>query len=71
MGFIYVMEYLLGLVFFGIGYWLLDGIKIELESVSSNTDVFTLANYLWTGAIIIYLIFGGIWVSRRYTEKGG
>jgi len=69
LSFLYVMEYIGGLVLFGLGYWLLDGIKIELESTSSVTDVFTLANYVWTGIIVIYIIFGGIWLARRYNEK--
>lgn len=70
MSFVYVMEYLMGLGLFGLGYWLMDGIKIELESVSEATDIFTLANYVWTGIIILYVIFGGIWVARRYSERG-
>ena len=69
MSMLHVIEYLAGLALFGIGYWFLDGIKIELESVSSSTDVFTLANYLWTGIIIVYVVFGGIWVARQYSEE--
>lgn len=69
MGLVYVMEYLMGLAFFGLGYWLLDGIQVELQTVSETGNVYDLALYVWIGIIIIYLIFGGIWVVRKYSEK--
>ena len=69
MSAIHVLEYVGGLVFFGITYWLLDGIQVELQSVSSSGNVYDLYLYFWVGAIIIYIIFGGIWVARKYNEK--
>ena len=69
MSFVHVFEYLGGLAMFGFLYWLLDGIKESLETaVSPSGDVYDLYTYVWTGAIIIYLIFGGIWLARTYAE---
>ena len=68
MSFIPVIEYLAGFTFFGFVYWLLDGIQEELQGVSETGNVYDLALYVWIGIIILYLIFGGIWVARQYTE---
>ena len=68
MSFIPVFEYLGGFAFFGFIYWLLDGIKVELQTVSETGNVYDLASYVWIGITLLYLIFGGIWVVRQYTE---
>lgn len=69
MSFLPVVEYLAGLAFFGVGYWLLDGILDEISPVSTTGNVYELGLYVWIGIIFIYLIFGGIWVVRKYTQK--
>lgn len=66
-----VLEYFAGLGLMGLGYWLFDGIKTEIQTASAVTDVYTLANYAWAGMLLIYLLFGGIWLIRRYAEKNG
>jgi len=63
-----VIEYLGGLCFFGLIYWLLDGIRVEIQTVSETGNVYDLAIWVWAGIVILYLIFGGIWVVRKYTE---
>jgi len=57
---VYVFEYLAGLFFFGIMYWILNGILPAFADMSSTGYVFDLAGYIWKGAVLIYLIFG-IW----------
>ena len=69
MGLLPVLEYLGGIIVFGLGYWLLDGIQEEFHRVSETGDLYDLALYIWVGITLIYLIFGGIWVVRKYTEK--
>jgi len=69
MGMLPVIEYIGGIIFFGLGYWLLDGIQVELQGVSETGNIYDLAQYIWIGITILYLIFGGIWVVRKYTEK--
>jgi len=39
----------------------MDGILPEFSSVAVHDDVYTLAWYLWHGAIVVYLIFGAFW----------
>lgn len=57
---VYVFEYLAGLFFFGLFYWILNGILPEFRFMSMTGSVFDLANYLWKAIVVIYLIFG-IW----------
>ena len=56
----YVIEYLAGLFFFGLVYWMLNGILPAFAVMSVKGDVYNLANYIWGAAVIIYMIFG-IW----------
>lgn len=54
-------DYIIGLFVFGFFYWIMDGILPEFSSVAVHDDVYTLAWYLWHGAIVVYLIFGAFW----------
>ena len=71
MSFIPVGRYLVGLAFFGFIYWLLDGILDVFidEGVHVTGMTFDLMHALWTGSLLVYLIFGGWWVIRTYNEK--
>ena len=68
MSAIHVLEYIIGLAVFGFAYWIMDGIVQELKHVSLTTPPYNLIMYLWTGIIVIYLIFGAIWLARTYSE---
>ena len=69
--FIPVMMYLTGLAVFGFIYWLLDGIeKIFVGTGLAVTgDTYDILMYLWLGIIVVYVLFGGIWVIRSYNER--
>jgi len=69
MSFLPIVEYLGGLAFFGMAYWLLDGIKTEIQGVSETGNLYDLALYVWIGIVIVYLIFGGVWVVRKYSHR--
>ena len=69
MSFIPAAKYLIGLGVFGIGYWLLNGIKDPIENVSESGNVFNLLSYLWAGVALIYIIGGIIWLLRSYSES--
>ena len=78
MSFTNVILYLIGLVVFGFVYWLLDGIAdIFIAMNIANTTDFTsyeLVKYIWAGVVVVYLIFGGVWLIRsfqRQTYAGG
>lgn len=70
MSFIPVLEYLGGLGFFGFIYWLMNGILniMKAAGVSITGNVYLFLGMIWTAIIFIYLIFGGIWLVRKYTE---
>jgi len=70
MSFIPVLEYLTGLGFFGFIYWLMNGILNIMKNagVSITGDVYFFLSMLWMAIIFIYLLFGGIWLVRKYTE---
>jgi len=66
-----VLAYVIGIgVFSGVS-WFLNGIKdLFVEtSMYENNAVFTLFQYVWTGAFVIFLIGGGIYLIRQYSEK--
>jgi len=63
------MEYLFGLAVFGFVYWLLDGIRKDIQTISTTGDVLNLMLYFWGGLLVVYLIFGGWWLIRMYHER--
>lgn len=71
MSFIPAMQYLAGLPVFGFIYWILDNIVTELDAtgVGLTGDTYTFLLFLWTAILIVYLIFGGWWVVRKYNEQ--
>ena len=72
MSFVPVIEYIAGLVVFGFIYWLLDGILNIFKGLgvedSTTYSVYPLLTYIWFGLVVVYLVFGGIWLVRRYNE---
>lgn len=71
MSFIPVMGYLMGLGVFGFTYWLMDGILDDFISVGVHEtgNVWSFLQYGWWGLLVVYLIFGGIWVIKKYNEN--
>ena len=73
MSFLPVMEYLAGLAVFGFVYWIIDDILSEILNVGYplmvSGQVYNLYSYLWVGIILLYLIFGGWWLVRKFNEK--
>lgn len=64
------LMYLLGFGVFGFMYWLLDGV-LELiidASVHQTGDAYTYLTFMWLGTLVVYMIFGGIWMIRKYNE---
>ena len=74
MSFTHVVMYLIGLVVFGFLYWLLNGITDIMKSMSiHNATDFTsyeLVMFIWGGVVVVYLIFGGVWMIRSYQRAG-
>jgi hypothetical protein len=73
MSFVPVLLYSIGLAVFGFVYWLMDNIlRIFIGMNIADTTTFNcydLLIYLWTGIIVIYVIFGGLWLVRTYNER--
>ena len=64
-----VVAYLGGIGVFGFVYWLLDGIRPYFMSLSVQGDTYLFLCMVWGGSIIVYLLFGGLWMVRKYNEK--
>ena len=62
------IAYLIGLGFFGFMYWIFDGIQELFRGLSKTGNVYDIMLYAWTGIILVYIIFGGWWVVRKYNE---
>ena len=71
MSFVPVMGYLMGLGVFGFTYWLMDGILDDFIAVGVHEtgNIWDFLQYGWVGLLIIYIIFGGIWVIKKYNEN--
>lgn len=71
MSFIPVLEYLAGLTVFGFVYWLMDGIMDNLRAsgIGEGGSVYDLLFFLWAGILVVYMIFGGWWLVRKYNER--
>ena len=68
MSFLPVLEYLGGLCLFGFVYWLVDGIMLELSIMTRTGDTYDFLMFIWVGIIVFYLLIGGVWLVRKYTE---
>ena len=71
--FIPVVLYILGLILFGFLTWLLDGILSIFKglNIANTTDFgsYDILIYIWYAVVVVYLIFGGIWLLRTYNER--
>ena len=62
---LYAFEYMLGIPFFGISYWVLNGLLIDLRVMSVTDTVYQYANLIWAGAVVVYMIFGIFYFIRQ------
>lgn len=65
------MWYIFGIPIVGFTAYIMQGIitNIITAGVHETGIVYQFLNYLWPGALILYLIFAGIWVVRKYNEE--
>ena len=62
------LDYIFALGVVGFLIWLLHGIVIQFQGVSETGNVYTLANYIWYGTPVIFLIMGTFWFMRKLKE---
>ena len=41
---------------------------VEFRDVSQTGDLYNLAGWLWTGSLVLYLVFGIFWLPRKIKE---
>ena len=68
-----VLMYFIGLVVFGFIYWLLDGILTIFKGTNvqdiTSFNSWDIMIYVWAGIVIVYLVFGGIWLIRSFSQS--
>ena len=62
------LDYFLGLGLFGGLYWFLNGILIDVKVYTYDSELLRLANYIWVGSLVLYLILGAFWLPRVLKE---
>jgi len=62
------LSYFFGIPVFGFFWWLLNGMLVEFRDVSQTGDLYNLAGWLWTGSLVLYLVFGIFWLPRKIKE---
>ena len=70
MSFIPVLQYIGGAAVLGFIGWVLDGILEDFIAIGIHEtgDAWNILMYLWTAVFIIYMVFGGWWMVRKYNE---
>ena len=61
-------DYIFGLGVFGFMYWLLNGILVEIQPVSESGSLYDFTIWLWGGSLVLYLVFGALWLPRKLKE---
>lgn len=71
MSFVPVLQYGIGLAFFGFIYWLMNGILETIQDIGIHKDsgVYDFLIYLWMFILLIYVLGGGWWLIRKYDER--
>lgn len=71
MSFIPVLAYGLGLGVFGFTYWLMDGILDYFRElgIHESGTIYDFLIFAWMAAVVIYVVFGGWWLIRKYNEE--
>lgn len=71
MSFIPALEYVIGIPVVGFVAYLMNGIIMDIADtgVHQTGMIYSFLTYLWVGSLVIYLVFGGIWVVRKYNEQ--
>jgi len=62
------LEYFIGFPIFGAAYWLLNGILVEFKVLTLDSDLKAYCNWLWFGALVLYLVLGVFWLPRKIKE---
>lgn len=67
----YAFDYLIGLAVFGFVYALFNMILPAFRLLSTTGVIYEYANFIWIGALVIYLVFGPFYFWNRLKEWGG
>lgn len=69
-GIVYVFDYIIGIVFFGIVYLILNTpIAIIDRTLGPSVTNSDWAMFLWFGSLVIYLIFGAFYFLTKLREE--
>ena len=66
----HAFDYIIGLAVFGFIYALLNMILPSFEVLSSTGVVHDFANFIWVGALVVYLVFGPFYFWNKLKEWG-
>lgn len=65
------LEYFIGFPIFGTAYWVLNGILVEFKVLTLDSDLKAYCNWLWFGALVVYIVVGVFWLPRKIKEYNG
>lgn len=67
----YALDYFAGFAVLGLVYWFLNGILVEFQVFSLQNEAYEMANWLWNGSLVIYILLGVFWLPRKIKEWEG
>lgn len=71
MSMIPVVMYITGIGVFGFAGWIVNGIKDALISANIHETgaTYDFIIYIYTACFIVYILFGGFWLIKKYNEN--
>jgi len=64
----YAFDYIIGLGVMGFLWGILNLIIPAFAGISAHGTVFEIANMIWIGVLIMYLVFGPFWFWNKLKE---
>ena len=65
----HAFDYLIGLIVFGFGWGIFNTVIIVFFPLAISDTLYAYANFVWAGALMVYLIFGPFWLWNKMREN--
>jgi hypothetical protein len=65
----HAFDYLIGLVVFGFGYGIFSLVVMAFFPLATSDSLYDYANFVWAGALVVYLVFGPFWFWNQLKER--
>lgn len=64
----HVFSYLAAFAVMGFLFWILNEIVLLFKSYSETGNAYDIANFLWGGVLLVFLVLSTFWLIRKLKE---